>query len=367
MKKGCIIPIILLVILAIGGAIGAIYYLWEEEQKGPARFDTESATVETIIDKSVATGAVQPREEVQIKPLISGIVKEIYVEAGDTIKEDQVIAKVRVIPNMSNLNNAQNRLERAKLSLENARKDYERNAELVEQGVISEAEFQQFDLAFSQAQEEVTASKDALNIIEKGVGTRNGSAQNTLVKATEGGMILDVPVKEGNSVIEANNFNEGTTIASIADMNDLIFLGKVDESEVEKLEVGMELILTIGAIEDKTFDAVLEYISPKGVEDNGAIKFEIKAAVRLRPNEFVRAGYSATADVVLAKRENVLSIPEALLQFRGDTVYVEVEVEEDRYEERVVTTGLSDGMMIEVLDGISKDDKIKKWSNPIFE
>ncbi|MEO0404606.1 MAG: HlyD family efflux transporter periplasmic adaptor subunit, partial [Bacteroidota bacterium] len=252
-------------------------------------------------------------------------------------------------------------------SLENARKDYERNAALVEQGVISEAAFQQFDLAYSQAQEEVTASRDALNIIEKGVGTRNGSAQNTLVKATKGGMILDVPVKEGNSVIEANNFNEGTTIASIADMNDLIFVGKVDESEVEKLKVGMDLIMTIGAIEDKTFDAVLEYISPKGTDENGAIKFEIKAAVKLRKDVFVRAGYSATADVVLDKREDVLSIPEGLLQFKGDTVYVEVQTGEDQYEERIIETGLSDGMMIEVLGGISKDDKIKKWSNPIYE
>lgn len=367
MKKGCLIPLIIVVVIAIGGAAFAVYKLYMDEQKGPATYETQTGSTQTIIKKTVATGSVQPRKEVEIKPQISGIVKEIYVEAGDTIQENDLIAKVKVIPDMASLNNAQNRLERAKLNLDNAKKDYDRNAQLLEQGVISEAEFQQFDLAYSQAQEELTAAKDALSIVENGVGKRSGATQNTLIKSTIGGMVLDVPVKEGNSVIEANNFNEGTTIASVADMTDLIFIGKVDESEVEKLEVGMELILSIGAIDKKKFTAVLEYIAPKGVEENGAIQFEIKAAVTLDKEQFIRAGYSANADVVLAKRENVLAISESLLQFGKDSVFVEVETSPDIYEKRLIKTGLSDGLNIEVLEGVGAEDKIKKWNQPIFE
>ena len=368
MKKGCLIPLIIFVVLAVGGAIAVIYKLYVDEQKGLARYETETAVVKTIIDKTVATGSVQPRKEVAIKPQISGIVKEIFVEAGDTIQENQLIARVKVIPNMASLNNAQNRVERAKLNLENSQRDYDRNAKLIEQEVISVAEFQQFELAFRQSKEELEAAKDALSIVQEGVGKRSGSSTNTtLIKATIGGMVLDVPVKEGNSVIEANNFNEGTTIASVADMKDLIFLGKVDESEVEKLEVGMDLILTIGAIEERTFNAVLEYISPKGVDENGAIQFDIKAAVKLVEGEFIRAGYSANADVVLSKREDVMSISESLLQFSNDSVFVEVETSPDFYEKRLIKTGLSDGIFIEVLSGVSEADKIKKWSQPIFE
>ena len=358
---------IILVVIAIGGAALAVYKLYMDEQKGPANYNTETGFIKTIIKKTVATGSVQPRKEVEIKPQISGIVKEIYVEAGDTIQENDLIAKVKVIPDMASLNNAQNRVERAKLNLENAKKDYDRNAQLVEQEVISEAEFQQFDLAHSQAQEELTAAQDALSIVENGVGKRSGATQNTLIKSTIGGMVLGVPVKEGNSVIEANNFNEGTTIASVADMKDLIFIGKVDESEVEKLEVGMELILSIGAIDKKRFMAILEYIAPKGLEENGAIQFEIKAAVTLDSEQFIRAGYSANADVVLAKRENVLAVSESLLQFGKDSVFVEVETSPDIYEKRLIKTGLSDGLNIEVLEGISAEDKIKKWNQPIFE
>jgi HlyD family secretion protein len=368
MKKSCLIPLIILCVLAIGGAAYAIFTLYLDEVEGPATYKTQTASTATIIDKTVATGSVQPRKEVAIKPQISGIVKEIYVEAGEQIEVNDLIAKVKVIPNMVSLNNAENRVEQAKISLDNAIMDYERNAELMEKGVIAAADFQGFEIAQRQAQEELDAAKDALAIVKEGVSQRSGSSSLTLIKATIPGMVLDVPVKEGNSVIEANNFNDGTTIASIADMKDLLFIGKVDESEVEKLEIGMELILTIGAIEDRTFPATLEYIAPKGVEDNGAIKFEIKAAVNLNEGEFVRAGYSANADVVLRKRENVLAIDEALVQFDDEKKpFVEVEVSENIYEKRMVELGLSDGMKVEVLSGLSAEDKIKMWSAPIYD
>ncbi len=368
MKKSCLIPLIIFCILAIGGAGYAIYTLYLDEVQGPATYETQTGSTQTIIDKTVATGSVQPRKEVAIKPQISGIVKEIYVEAGEQIEVNDLIAKVKVIPNMVSLNNAENRVERAKISLDNANMDFDRNSELLEKGVIAAADFQGFEIAQRQAKEELDAAKDALAIVKEGVSQRSGSSSLTLIKATIPGMVLDVPVKEGNSVIEANNFNEGTSIATIADMKDLLFIGKVDESEVEKLEIGMELILTIGAIENRTFPATLEYIAPKGVEDNGAIKFEIKAAVNLEDGEFIRAGYSANADVVLRKEEDVFAIDESLVQFDADKKpFVEVETSPNVYEKRTLELGLSDGMKVQVISGVTASDKIKIWSSPIYD
>jgi HlyD family secretion protein len=276
---------------------------------------------------------------------------------------------VKVIPDMVSMSNAENRLERARISRDNAAMDFERNLELFEKGVISRADFQQFEIAKRQAGEEMNAAEDNLAIIREGVAKRSGSGTSlTLIRSTIGGMVLDVPVKEGNSVIEANNFNDGTTIASIADMEDLIFLGKVDESEVEKLSLGMDLILTIGAIQSKKYEAKLEYIAPKGVAENGAIQFEIKAAVRLDKADFIRAGYSANADIVLDRKDSVLTISETLVQYDDEQkAFVEVATGENTYERRDVKLGLSDGLRVEVLGGIVADDKIKMWSQPIYE
>lgn len=329
-------------------------------------YTTQMASEMDIVKKSVATGSVVPRKEILIKPQVSGIIKEIYVEAGDTVSEGDLIAKVKVIPDMVSMNNAENRLNRAKISLENSNQDYNRNKSLLDQGVISQADFQPFELARKQAQEELSAAEDNLQIIKDGVAKRSGSSSNTLIRATISGMVLDVPVEEGNSVIEANTFNEGTTIASLADMQDLIFEGNVDESEVERLQPGMELIVRIGAIEGREFPASLEYISPKGVELNGAIQFEIRAAVNLEEGEFIRAGYSANADVVLDKRTNVLAISEALVQFDEERKpYVEVKTGENTYERKDVELGLSDGINVEVLSGVTKEDEIKVWNRPV--
>jgi HlyD family secretion protein len=348
---------ILLVIVAFMAGTG--YFLYSKNQTPEVTYETESPSVRDVVKKTVATGSVVPRKEVDIKPQVSGIINKLYVEPGDQVKRDDLIAQIEIIPDMVNLNNAENRLRRAKLMLENTERDFKRNQQLLTDGVIAEATFQQIELDYLNAQEELNAAQDNLDLIRKGTTKRSGANTNTNVRATIGGMVLDMPVEEGNSVIEANTFNEGTSIAVVADMREMIFEGTVDESEVGKLRPGMDLVLTIGAIDNQTFDAVLEYIAPKGVEENGAIQFEIRAAVKLREGQFIRANYSANADIVLDRRDQVLTIPEGVLQFSGDSTYVEVASGGGTYRRQPVETGLSDGIHIEVTSGLSPDDQLK--------
>lgn len=346
-------------IVVVGVFVGTIFYLYKKSQAKPVEYETTTAFKTDIIRKTVATGSVVPRREIDIKPKVSGIVEEIYVEPGDIIKKDQLIAKVKIIPDMINLNNAESRVKRAEIQLEDTKKNYLRYKELYKKNVVPEAEFLTYEVAFRTATEELNTAEDNLQLIREGATKKAGQATNTLIRSTIDGMVLAVPVEEGRSVIESNTFNDGTTIATIADMNEMIFEGKVDESEVGKIREGMELILSIGAIDQEKFKAILERISPKGVEENGAIQFEIRADVRLLENQFIRAGYSANADIVLERRDQVLAINESLLKFDGDTTYVEVETSPQTYEKRVVKTGLSDGLVIEVLEGLNESDKIK--------
>lgn len=365
MNKGCFRAVVIFVLVVLLGAGGLMYYLWSEENADPVSFEGKVAAIGTILDKSVATGSVQPRKEIDVKPQVSGIIKEIYVEAGDTVSEGDLIAKVQVIPDMISLSNAENRVDRAKIAMENSQLDYDRNSALLEQGVIAPAEFQGFQTALNASTEELETAEDNLQIVKEGVSKRSGSLTLTLVRSTINGMVLDVPVKEGNSVIETNNFNEGTTIASVADMEDLIFLGNIDESEVEKLQNGMELIVTIGAVEGRSFNAVLEYISPKGVDLNGAIQFEIKAAMNLDEGEFIRAGYSANADVVLDKAEDVLSISESVVQYNKSGESFVEKWEDGEWKKSAVELGLSDGLSVEVTSGVVEGDSLKLWNQPI--
>ena len=358
---------ILIAVVLIGVFIATIYFLYSKSEEKPVVFQTATPLTTDIYKKTVATGSVVPRKEIEVKPQVSGIVDKIYIEAGKMVQKNDKIALVKIIPNMVSLNNAQNRLRQAKISFDNAKVDLDRNKTLKESGVIAAADFQSFELSFNSAKEEYKAAQDNLDLVKKGETSRNSGITNRLIRSTISGMVLDVPVEEGFSVIEANTMNAGSTVASIADMSDLVFEGNVDESEVGKIKEGMPLILRIGAIEGETFDAVLEYISPKGVEEEGAIQFEIKAAVQLKDNQFIRAGYSANADIVLDKRINVLALSEALLQFDGDSAYVELEVGEQEYEKRYIKTGLSDGINIEILEGVKKEDQLKLWnlSEPI--
>jgi len=350
---------IIIIIAIIGGFLGTLYYLYQKSEEQPMMALTESPIKTTIVNKTVATGSVLPRKEILIKPQVSGIVDKLYVMPGEMVKKGDLIAKVKVIPNMIAVNNGENRLNRAKISYENAKVDYDRQKKLFDDLVIAESEFQIFQLNLKSASEELNAAEENLQIIKEGASAKMGSNVNTLIRSTSSGMLLDVLVEEGNSVIEANTFNEGTTIALIANMGDMIFEGKVDESEVGKIKEGMDLILTIGAIDNQSFKAKLEYISPKGTEENGAIQFEIKAMVNLSDSIFIRSGYSANADIVLEKVIDVLAIPEKLLKFEADKTFVEIEVSDQEFEKRFIKTGLSDGINIQVLEGLSINDKIK--------
>ncbi|MGQ1787855.1 MULTISPECIES: efflux RND transporter periplasmic adaptor subunit [unclassified Saccharicrinis] len=339
--------------------VGGFYYLYDKSREKEVVFETESAEYADIVKKTVATGSVVPRQEIEIKPQESGIITEIYVEPGDILKKNDLIAKIQIIPEMVQVNNAESQLNKAKIKFRNAEIEYQRKQELFDTGVIAESEYLDQLMAYENAKEDVNAADNNLQLIKEGVTKKMGAQTNTIIKATIEGMVLDVPVEVGNSVIKSNTFNDGTTVAILADMGEMVFEGKVDETEVGKIKEGMDLVLSIGAIEDETFDAKLEYISPKGVEDNGAIQFEIKADVNLKEGQFIRAGYSANADIVLDRRDSVLAINERLLQFENDTAYVEVEVAEQQFEKKQIETGISDGIQIEVKAGVSKDDKIK--------
>ena len=353
-----IIKIGVLVIL-LGVFAWTIYFLYAKSAQPPVVYQTISPFDTTIVKKTVATGSVIPRKEVNMKSQVSGIIEKLYVIAGQEIKEGDVLAKIKIIPNMINLANAENRMNQATISFDNAKQEFDRNETLFKQNVISKAEFLPYELKIKSAKEEVDAADNNLQLIKEGVTKSAGIATNTLIRSTITGMVLDVPIKEGSNVIESNTFNEGTTIASVANMGEMIFEGKVDESEVGKIKEGMDLVLTIGAIDKESFSAKLEYIAPKGVTENGAIQFLIRAALSKNKGTMLRAGYSANADIILTKKEKTFAIPESVLKFEKDKTFVEVETAKDKYEKRFIKTGLSDGINIEVMEGLKKTDKIK--------
>ncbi len=339
--------------------IGTYVFLYNKSKKQPDLFNTTSPTIDNIVKKTVATGSVVPRKEIEIKPQVSGIVDELFVEAGMMVKTGDVLARVKIIPDMISLNGAESRVNQAKLSYDDAKINYDRQKELYDKKVIAYEEYQKAQLSFNTAREELSAAENNLELIKEGVTKKAKTATNTLIRSTIDGMVLQVPIEEGNSVIQANTFNAGTTIAIVADMGDMIFKGKIDETEVGKVREGMPMILTIGAIDEEKFDAVLTYRSPKGLEENGAIQFEIKADVKLKEGQFIRAGYSANASIVIEQRDSVLVIPEGLIQFQGDSAFVEVQVDSMVFEKRFIEVGLSDGINIEVKKGLDKTTKVK--------
>lgn len=350
---------IILVVLLGGVFIWTFYFLFQKSQKAPEVFKTLNPFDTSIVKKTVATGSVTPRREVNMKSQVSGIIEKLYIVAGQEIKQGDVIAKIKIIPNMLNLANAENRVSAAQVNFDNSKLEYDRNKLLFDQNVISKSDFQAIDLRIKSNQTELDAALNQLQIIKEGVSKSEGSVSNTMVKSTITGMVLDVPVKEGGQVIESNTFNEGTTISSVANMGEMIFEGKLDESEVGKVQQGMDIVLTIGAIDKESFKAKLEYIAPKGITENGAIQFLIRASISKDNSAFLRAGYSANADIILAKKDMVMVIPESVLQFEKEKPYVEIETSNQNFEKRFVKTGLSDGINIEILDGLKKTDKIK--------
>lgn len=342
--------------------IGTFVFLWIKAQPQPKVYDEFTPTVADLRKTTVLTGKIEPRNEVNIKPQISGIITELMKEAGQTVQAGEVIAKVKVIPDMGQLSSAQSRLRLAEINLKQARTDYEREKVLFDKGLVSADEYDKIHQAYNQAREERSAAQDNLEVVRDGVSSNNANASSTLVRSTVTGVILDIPVKVGNSVILSNTFNDGTTIATVANMNDLIFRGNVDETEVGQVNVGMPMTITVGALQDLKFNARLEYISPKAVEANGANQFEIKAAVQVPEKTGVRSGYSANAQIVLAEALHVLTVPESAIHFEGNNTYVYLvqgKGKNKTYQRRDVKVGLSDGVNIQIKSGLTTNDRVR--------
>ena len=359
MKKYFKIVVVALVILVF---CGTFVFLYMKSKPQPAVYDEFAPKVTDISKTTVITGTIEPRDEVEVKPQISGIITEIYKEAGETVKAGEVIAKVKVIPDMSQLSSAESRVRLADVNLKQAEVNHRREKQLYDRQLVSAEEYDNVRQALDQAREEKAAAVDALEVVRDGVSSSNASASSTLIRSTISGLILDIPVKVGNSVILSNTFNDGTTIATVADMSDLIFRGNIDETEVGQLLTGMDMKITIGALQNLKFDAKLEYISPKATDNNGANQFEIKAAVTVPGTNKIRSGYSANAEIVLESARGVLSVPESAIEFSGSDTYVYVvkgSGEDKTYERRKVTTGLSDGINIEIKSGLKKTEKVR--------
>ncbi|MGV8946999.1 MAG: efflux RND transporter periplasmic adaptor subunit [Lutibacter sp.] len=358
MKKTIIFGSIAVALIAILAWFGA------KNSKSPIQYETEKPFKTNIVRKTVATGKVVPLEEAEIKPKVSGIIEEIFVEEGAKVKVGDLIATIRVVPNVQSLNSAQGNVNTAKLRYDNTKILFERNKNLFNKGVISKQEFEGAELNFNSSRQDLNNAQNNLDIIKKGSAAGMGKTANTYVKAEISGTILEIPVRIGTQVIESNTFNAGTTIATIADMTKMIFEGKVDEAEVGKIKNGTVLEVSLGAIEKKKYPAKLNFIAPKGTEENGAVQFKIKGDVTLDDEFFVRAGYSANADIVLEKKDSVLSIKEALLQFdkKSDTPFVEVKTGDQVFERRDVELGISDGINVEIIKGLTLKDEIKIWN-----
>ncbi|MCD8041746.1 MAG: efflux RND transporter periplasmic adaptor subunit [Tannerellaceae bacterium] len=353
---------IILLCLVGFAVIGTFYFLWKKSRPVKTEYEIVTPSIGDVETKTVATGKVEPRDEVLIKPQMSGIISELMKEAGQMVREGEIIARIKVIPEMVQLNTAESRIRVAEINLQQIRSSYERDEQLYQQGVVAREDYELSLATYKKAKEELENAIDNLDIIRDGITKKSAATSNTQVRATITGMILDVPVKVGNSVIESNTFNDGTTIASVADMNNMLFVGKVDETEVGRIHEGMPLKLTVGALDGQQFDAVLEYVSPKGVEENGAIMFEIKAAVQIPEDVFIRAGYSANGEIVLKEARNVLTVPENCIEFSNDSAFVHIltqELPEQTFERHHVEVGLSDGIKIQITEGLDEESKIR--------
>ena len=355
MKKFGKYLVFILIALVVAGTFA---YLFKRSRPQEIRYEELTAEMADIVKSTVVTGKVQPRDEVNVKPQISGIIAELYKEAGQPVKEGEIIAKLKVIPDMSSLSSAQSRVRLSEVNLKQAKTNFEREKALYDKQLVSADEYDKVAQALRQAEEELKAAKETLEIVRDGVSSSNKSGSSTLIRSSVSGLILDIPVKVGNTVINSNSFNDGTTIATVADMDDLIFDGNIDETEVGRLSVGMPVKITVGALQDVVIDANLEYIAPKATESGGTNLFEIKASLQVPEGITVRSGYSANAEIVLQTAAQVISIAESALQFDGDQTYVYV-LGDNGYERRDVKTGLSDGVNIEIKEGLSLGEKVR--------
>ena len=349
--------------LLICGILFAAAYFIKTNNKSAIEYETETAIITSIERKTVVTGKVIPEDEVEIKPQIQGIIETLFVEEGDLVNTGDLLARIKVVPNEQNLNTAQGRLANSKIVLKNAKIDYDRSKDLFLKGIISKQEFENSELRYSQSKQDIANATSDLQIIRSGSAGGAASA-NTNIRATVPGTILEIPVEEGFQVIASNSFNAGTTIATIADLNKMIFEGKVDEAEVGKLKVDMPLEVNLGAIEDQSLEAKLKFIAPKGNEEQGAVQFTIEADLFFNDSIFIRAGYSANASLVLERKDSIMAIPESLLQFDRETEkpYVEISIGEQTFEKRDIEIGISDGVNVEIISGLTKENLIKVWN-----
>ena len=349
--------------LLISGALFAAAYFIKTNDKSAIVYETKTIINTSIEKKTVITGKVIPEDEVEIKPQIQGIIDALFVEEGDKVKTGDLLAKIKVVPNEQNLNAAEGRVANSKIVLKNAQIEFKRNKDLFDKGIISRQDFDNIQLRYNQSKLDVSNAVSDLQIIR--LGSKGGAASaNTNIRATVPGTVLEIPVEEGFQVIASNSFNAGTTIATIADLNKMIFEGKVDEAEVGKLIVGMPLEVNLGAIEDQSLEAKLKFIAPKGNEEQGAVQFKIEADLFLNDSIFVRAGYSANASLIIERKDNVMAVEESLLQFDRETEkpYVEIQIGDQKFERRDIEIGLSDGVNVEVISGLTEEDQIKVWN-----
>lgn len=349
--------------LAILGllVVWTFVFLYKKSRPKIDTYQIETASLQQIEKRTVATGKVQPRNEILIKPQMSGIISEVYKEAGDIVQTGDIIAKIQVVPDMVNLSSAESRVTRAQLAADQSKANYERDKKLYENSVISKEEFDRVQLQHKSDQEELSAAADNLSLVKTGITKSTAQVSNTLVRSTVSGTILDIPIKVGNSVIQSNNFNDGTTIASVANLSDMLFEGKIDETEIGKLSVGMAMEISIGAIQDKVINATLEYLAPQGKEQSGAVLFDMKAALEMPSDIFIRAGYSANADIITDRRSDVISIPESCVEFQNDSAFVYLAKGDSNidFDKKFVKVGLSDGINIEITEGLAVNDKVR--------
>ena len=357
---------ILKIVVIVGIAVSLLFvlkYFKDANASEIIDYETEKPFYTSIVKEVIATGKLNPEDEIELKPQVSGIIDKILVEEGDVVKRGDLIARIRVVPNEQAVISANSRINSARLSYNNAKTLFDRSKKLFEKGVISKQDFENSELSMEQSKEGLTQSQNDYKIIKKGTLT-GGSAANTNIFAQISGTILEIPVREGNQVIESNNFNPGTTIATVADMTIMIFEGQVDETEVSKIEEGSEIKIVLGALEEEEFNAKLTFVAPKGIELAGAVQFKIKANVNIPQNVNVRAGYSANAIMEIGNKENILCIKESLLQFNRitDKPFVEIQQEDGSYKSKNVEIGISDGINVEILEGVTENDKIKVWN-----
>lgn len=361
-----IILIVVLLVLALLGA-WAFFYNNSKSAQENVTFETTKLFRADIKKTVVATGEVKPRETIEIKPNISGVISKLAVVEGSNVENGELIAQIKVIPNVGSLNNAKQMINSAQITVQNETRNFNRQKSLYDQGVISKSEYESALATFNIAKQNLRNAQNDYKVAQSGIAPGLEKYATTQIRSTIKGMVLSIPVEIGDNVQEINNFSVGTTIATVANIEDMIFEGKVDEADVGKLKEGMEIEIMIGALPNETFTGVLDFISPAGIEENGVVQFEIKASVNLESESFVRAGYSANAEIVTENQKNVLALKEGNIQYDDDgTPFVEVKKGEE-WERKNIRLGTGDGINIAILGGVSETDEIKVFNTDLKE